>query len=266
MLLLSVLQHISSTRNYGVGGACPAPIMFLRTSAIFLLLLSTFGCRSQDTSELDSVDVASDAEEPINQIPMYGYLPKTPAQRASDAALVEEVVQRFGDRRAASNALAQGGWDHAERGDLGTAMSRFNQAWLLDSTSAVVYWGFGTIRGQQGRSAEAVKLLSRAAVLDSTNARLLTDLATAYQDRYTTGRDTADLRLSLSAVDRARALDPAIAAAHARAAFAHYYLREIKAARAAMNEALRLDPRSVPPELIEALQGLPPPPPDPSKG
>ena len=40
------------------------------------------------------------------------------------------------------------GWSFFQRGDIGTAIKRFNQAWLIDSTRYESYWGFAAAEGR----------------------------------------------------------------------------------------------------------------------
>ena len=40
------------------------------------------------------------------------------------------------------------GWSFFKRGNIGTAIKRFNQAWLIDSTRYESYWGFAAAEGR----------------------------------------------------------------------------------------------------------------------
>ena len=49
------------------------------------------------------------------------------------------------DKTAASDYLIKLGFNYMYKRDLKTAMYRFNQAYLLDSTNSDIYWGYGAI-------------------------------------------------------------------------------------------------------------------------
>ena len=76
------------------------------------------------------------------------------------------------------------GWDYFYKGDIDTAMKRFNQAWMYDRKSAYAFWGFGIILGQRSMTEDtlenlkkSVSFLEKANNLDANNARIMVDLA-----------------------------------------------------------------------------------------
>ena len=86
----------------------------------------------------------SDAAE---KLPMFGQ-PKSvrpESLKKNDEIFIRDAVLRYGNRVAASNALATQGWDaiRAKQPDL--AMLRFNQAWLLNPKNYRAHWGFGAL-------------------------------------------------------------------------------------------------------------------------
>src|SRR5689334_14267369 len=75
-------------------------------------------------------------------LPKYGQQPKTNDEKKADEAFVKEIIEKEqfkGDRRAASDHLIRLGFNYLYREDLKTAMYRFNQAYLLDSTNTDIY-------------------------------------------------------------------------------------------------------------------------------
>ncbi|MBU2512161.1 hypothetical protein KJ966_12545 [bacterium] len=70
---------------------------------------------------------------PINELPMYGGVEKTPEQKKLDDEFIKTVTQQNGTREKASENVANLGWKYLRKGDQKTAMKRFNQAWLLNS-------------------------------------------------------------------------------------------------------------------------------------
>lgn len=122
---------------------------------------------------------------PINLLPMYGgpNAIKTDEQKKGDEAFIESATNTSGTRQGASKEFAAEGWRHLRRGDLETAMRRFNQAWLLDPNSFLPYWGFGAILMRQGKSEEAIQHYERGLSLiniATEKPRLLNDTAKAY--------------------------------------------------------------------------------------
>src|SRR5687767_10112619 len=86
------------------------------------------------------------SETNIRLLPKYGYKEKTEAQKQLDKKFITETLQheKFkGNRTAASDQMIKLGFDYLYRGDIKTAMYRFNQAFLFDSTNTDIYWGYG---------------------------------------------------------------------------------------------------------------------------
>src|SRR5690349_22232387 len=69
-------------------------------------------------------------------VPRYGNLPKTEKQIEADSLYVKQMMSlpQFKSRREASDHVIGLGFQYYYRSDLKTAMYRFNQAYLLDTT------------------------------------------------------------------------------------------------------------------------------------
>lgn len=146
--------------------------------------------------------------------PCYGAGPKTPAQVKSDAEFVAATLAVDSVRPSASGRLVDHGTALLKEGDLTQAMMRFNQAWLVDSTSARPFWGFGTFFMALDRPAVAVRWYTRGLERDSANVRLLDGLATALlAERHATTEEEPERRndllsAALSVLQQAHAADP----------------------------------------------------------
>ena len=81
----------------------------------------------------------------INEIPEYGHQPKSAEMEKADQKFLA-IAQKYPD---AANQMLQKGWAFVQRGDLISAVKRFNQAWLIDSTRWEIYWGFAVTEGKQ---------------------------------------------------------------------------------------------------------------------
>ena len=68
--------------------------------------------------------------------------------------------------------------------DIKTAMYRFNQAYLLDSTNTDIYWGFGGVYMTLGDYAKAEKQYQEGLEINPSNTHLLTDYGTYFMAQY----------------------------------------------------------------------------------
>src|SRR5918992_201732 len=103
---------------------------------------------------IDAAHAQSDGSE---KLPMFGQPKVTRPQnlKQADEAFIRDSTLRYGNRQAASNALAAQGWTaiRAKQADL--AMQRFNQAWLFNAKNYSVFWGFGAVLSERGKLVEA---------------------------------------------------------------------------------------------------------------
>lgn len=134
----------------------------------------------------------------LRLLPRYGLLPKTSEQLKADSIFISETMAlpKFKTKRDVSNHFIKLGFQYYYRDDLKTAMYRFNQAYLLDSSNTDIFWGYGAIYlrfGMLGLSANQYKAGLKK---DSSNTHLLTDygtmfLAQYYRLNYTKALDSA---------------------------------------------------------------------------
>lgn len=113
---------------------------------------------------------SASADYSMEELPMYGG--KHSPEVAPDPASSKHAAER--------------GWQYYYRGDLSTAMKRFNQAWMLDRNNAQALWGFGVVTGQRALADEAqrahnlresLRLLELAWALEPANGKLMGDVA-----------------------------------------------------------------------------------------
>ena len=81
----------------------------------------------------------------INEIPEYGNQPKSAEMLQADQ---EFLALTKGKEKESFDHMMNVGWSFFKRGDIGTAIKRFNQAWLIDSTRYESYWGFAAAEGR----------------------------------------------------------------------------------------------------------------------
>ena len=77
-----------------------------------------------------------------NTIPMYGNIEKPANLIEVDKKFITAQTKEFHTADSASYIYNLIAWDYLHKGEIKTAIRRFNQAWLLDSTNASPYFGF----------------------------------------------------------------------------------------------------------------------------
>ncbi|OON67670.1 hypothetical protein [Hymenobacter sp. CRA2] len=131
----------------------------------------------------------------INTLPRYGNQPKTRAMRKLDQEFINQSLKQYRhDRRAASEGSVTEGWSHFYANDLTTSIKRFNQAWLLDSTNASVYYGFSACLTEQGEAAAAHRYFQLAQRYDAQHQganKYYERLTLYYQSRKQTASRSA---------------------------------------------------------------------------
>lgn len=148
----------------------------IRTTYVLTVLLSLLGCVNQRT-----------VQRPFYQLPMYGGVEKSPEVKKADQEFIDICVKEFGSCDKASIDAAERGWKYFYQNDYNTALSRFNQSWMLNPGNASALWGFGVIMGQRASQEnhevclkESIKFLLMAREKDSLNGRIVGDLAHAH--------------------------------------------------------------------------------------
>src|SRR5688572_8320435 len=128
---------------------------------LFYALFICFGCRQ------------ADCPEGINKLPVYGQIQKCKEQLDNDYKFLQECDKQFKDRQAAAKFYVDRGWGYFYKNQFDTAMMRFNQAWLLDSLNADVYWGLGNIVGLRDKKLEeSLTYFEKSLKIDPTNPRV----------------------------------------------------------------------------------------------
>lgn len=134
----------------------------------------------------------------INLLPEFGRVKKSRGLLKADKKLIDFVDANYPDRKAAAAYFAAKGWTFIRNNDYTTAIKRFNQAWLLDSTNASAYWGFGAVTGVRRQYDSSLGYFRKSYQLDPSNKRLLLDIAQTLLIKYDDQKQAADLENSLS--------------------------------------------------------------------
>src|SRR5215475_824148 len=103
------------------------------------------------------VGMAVAQSDSTDTLPIYGQPGITRPENLNklDEDVIRDATFRFGNRQAASRALAEQGWANVRRGMFDVAMRRFNEAWLLNPKNYQAFWGFGAVLSEQGKLVEA---------------------------------------------------------------------------------------------------------------
>lgn len=157
----------------------------MRIRAFFLLLLGILSCLGSCAQNNPGNDLTRDqeAQSDMRLLPRYGLLEKTAEQEAADLQFMTTTLnsEKFkGNKRAASDHMIMLGFQYLNRGDLKTAMYRFNQAYLLDNDNPELYWGYGAVYMSLEKYEQARLQYQAGLDLQPDNTHLLTDLGTYY--------------------------------------------------------------------------------------
>jgi Tfp pilus assembly protein PilF len=160
----------------------------MKTILTLLIALCPFVSFAQNLTEGSkpqlSIDQWHDQTKTNSQLlPKYGPIQKTEAQKSADQAFVADALKLDTSRRTASDDYIRLGFNYLYH-DIKTAMYRFNQAYLLDSTNTDIYWGFGGVYMALGDYTNAEKQYLEGLALNSKNTHLLTDYGTYFLAQY----------------------------------------------------------------------------------
>ncbi|WMD22982.1 tetratricopeptide repeat protein [Achromobacter seleniivolatilans] len=125
-------------------------------AAVFIPCVGLAGC---------AVKTPPAASEPrIDELPMYGGMDRSAAAElsASDKKLIADATNAFGSSDKASQAWVGQGYRFYQADQLGMAMRRFNQAWLMNPDNPEVYTGFAAVLHDQGKYCQAMSMMDQA--------------------------------------------------------------------------------------------------------
>ena len=120
----------------------------------------------------------------INLLPKYGHVEKTKKQKKADKEFIKTIIKLDSTRKKGSDRFIRLGFNFLYQNDIKTAMRRFNQAYLLDSTNTDIYWGFGAIYMTLGQYQKAKEQYEEGLKITPDNTHLLTDYGTYFMWQY----------------------------------------------------------------------------------
>ena len=170
---------------------------------------------------------------------MYGGQAKTAEQLATDQRFITDVLQQYATPQAAAAAYLNRGWQYLESGSPIVAIKRFNQAWLLDSTSADVYFSFSAYLRQQGQAAEEERFMTIARRHDTANRSLLRYYGNLGALQEAHGNRPA----AIAAYEQLRQLSPDDTVATRRLGYQYMQQQDTARANQLLTRAVALDAR-----------------------
>ena len=153
------------------------PMKIILSIVILLATLSTFG------QSMSLQDWNEEAKTNIRLLPKYGHVPKSDGQKSADKEFIETALKQIPSSRKASDHMVELGFKYLYK-DIKTAMYRFNQAYLLDSTNTDIYWGYGGVYSLLGDLENAQKQYLEGLTINPQNTHILTDYGTYFMSQF----------------------------------------------------------------------------------
>ena len=188
----------------------------------------------------------------INKLPMFGNVKKCKEQIDDDKTFIETCEKSPGRKAYAAHMVVRG-WQYLHRGDLDTSTMRFNQAWLLDSLNAEIYWGFGDILGMQKKYTESIPYFEKALRLAPDSARIWQDASVSYGNAFFETKNQTYLNSTIKALKRSINIGPGSAALYSQLTAAYCYFYQNDSARNYLKITDKLYPGTINPEVRAML-------------
>jgi len=172
-----------------------------------LILIGLLITATTFAQQMSYDDWKKEAKTEINLQPEYGNADKTKEQLAEDRTFIETVLKQDTTRRKGSEHLVSLGFNYLARGDMETAMRRFNQAWLLDPKNENAYWGFGAIYGTFNDYDMAILEYDKGLAINHGSSVILTDKGTLYFMQFQHDQNIAKLNNAIDLLKKSYAID-----------------------------------------------------------
>ena len=190
----------------------------------------------------------------INILPMYGNIKKCNAQLKIDQDFLNECDSMFSSRKKASVHHVDLGWGYFYRNQFDNAIKRFNQAWLLDSTNADVYWGFGNIMGMKGDYNGSLPFFEKSIKLNPKNEKVYISLATSYGNLFYETKDTAFLNMGINYLHKSMEVNPNNPEAYAKLTSCYSYYMQTDSVKKYLKLTDSLYPEAITPNIKSIIK------------
>ena len=196
----------------------------------------------------------TDCPKDINKLPMFGHVKKCKEQIDSDNDFLKQCDKQFKNRKEAAKFHVDKGWEYFYKNQFETSMMRFNQAWLLDSLNADIFWGYGNILGLNNRNfKESLVYLEKSLKMNPDNARVWESASTSYGQLFFETKDINLLNTSIDYLKTSIKLEPNNARAYGQLTASYSYFMQKDSARKYLKITDKLDPSAVNPEVRKIL-------------
>lgn len=219
----------------------------LSIAALFLSLTSI-------AQEITFEQWQEEAKENIRLLPEYGHMPKNEGQKEADSIFIKESLEQDGTPRKASDHLVSLGFQYLNKGNIKTAMYRFNQAWLIDSTNENAWWGFGAIYFTFHDMERAEAMFDKGLSMNPKSSVILTDKATIYTVRLDDSFNKTDFEKARALFEQSYAIDPENQNTLFKLSALHYRNNDCKSALRYYEENMKLGGKQITKTYIDALK------------
>ncbi|WP_170865263.1 tetratricopeptide repeat protein [Hymenobacter psychrotolerans] len=213
---------------------------FVALAAAALLALPA---QAQRKTKVKTKDEAVSAANRLQ--PLFGGIAAAQAEGLLGPGYVEKVAASFGSRAEASRFFSGKGYEYLSEGQVDTAVTRLNLAWLLDAKNPEVYRGLGIIASKNPTPDQAIDLLTQGLALAPENALMLADLGSSHLIRYEQTKKKKDLTTGIGYLQRALAADPNNAIAWQQMGLAHYFQEDYAKAWEAVHKGQNINMTSI---------------------
>ena len=217
---------------------------------VFLTLLSL----SSVAQQLNYEEWQKESKNEIRLIPEYGNAPKSKEQQQADQEFIATALKEDGSYRKASDHLVNLGFSYLYKGDIKTAMYRFNQAWLLDHKNENAFWGFASIYFTFNDYNEALKQEEKGLLINPNSSNILTDKATIYTGLYMTKHNIDYLNKAIEIFNKSYRIDQVNQNTLFKLSVAYFYKSDCSNAWKFYDECMKLGGKPIPQGYTEALK------------
>ncbi|HEY8784333.1 tetratricopeptide repeat protein [Flavobacterium sp. UBA6046] len=197
-----------------------------------------------------------ETQSEINLRPEYGNVVKSQGELKEDQTFVDLVLKQDTTPRKGSDHLVRLGFTYLSKGDMVTAMKRFNQAWLLDPKNENVYWGYGAIYGSFSDYSAAIVQYDKGLVINPESSVILTDKATLYFVQFQQDQDNSKLNTALDLLKRSYSIDPKNTSTTYKLSICYFLSKDCINAWKFYNECQKLGGQPIAENYTNALKNI----------
>lgn len=146
-------------------------------------LVVVFFITSLQAQHMSYAEFQKEARINKRLMPKYGQLPQSDDENLANLAFIEKSKEEYKTVQLASKAMVKKGYKALKKNPK-EAMYSFNQAYLLDSTNADIYWGYGHLYNYFNQYALAESYYHEGLALNPKSTMLLNSIGENYSAMY----------------------------------------------------------------------------------